>query len=97
MRGTDSGPRTPGVPGHRALMPRASRLEVALQAINEGALAGFFTKPAIGWSWPSDQNSVASASLMLEARRLLRVTRKQAATLEHLERHHRYRAVRRDQ
>ena len=73
----------------RFMLTGKATLEVALQAINEGAISRFFTKPCN----PLDlaitiKQALHQRALMLEAKRLLQVTRKQAATLEHLERHH---------
>jgi two-component system, probable response regulator PhcQ len=73
----------------RFMLTGKATLEVALQAINEGAISRFFTKPCN----PSElaltiKQALQQRDLMLEAKRLLRVTRKQAATIENLERHH---------
>ena len=83
----------------RFMLTGKPTLEVALQAINEGAISRFFTKPCNPLELAiSIKQALHQRALMLEARRLLRVTRKQAATLEHLERHHPGIAqVRRDQ
>ena len=73
----------------RFMLTGKATLAVALQAINEGAISRFFTKPCNPLELTiSIKQALHQRALILEARRLLHVTRKQAATLEHLERHH---------
>src|SRR5262249_18374660 len=73
----------------RFMLTGKATLAVALQAINEGAISRFFTKPCNPLELTiSIKQAMHQRALILEARRLLHVTRKQAATLEHLERHH---------
>jgi len=73
----------------RFMLTGKATLEVALQAINEGAISRFLSKPCN----PLDlaitiKQALHQLALMLEARRLLGVTRKQSATIEDLERNH---------
>ena len=83
----------------RFMLTGKPTLEVALQAINAGAISRFFTKPCNPLELAiTIKEALHQRALMLEDRHLLRVTRKQAATIKHLERHHPGIAqVRRDQ
>lgn len=71
----------------RFILTGQATLDVAIQAINEGAISRFFTKPCN----PVDlivtiRQSVQQKDLMTEAMRLMRVVKRQTVTLESLER-----------
>ncbi len=70
----------------RFMLTGKATLEVAIQAINEGAISRFFTKPCN----PVDlavtiRQTLQQRELMVEARRLLHTVKRQSATLEDLE------------
>ncbi|MBN1866719.1 response regulator [Candidatus Sumerlaeota bacterium] len=70
----------------RFIMTGQATLEVAIEAINEGAITRFFTKP---WN-PVDlvvslRQALEQKDLMDRARRLLEASRKQSAVIERIE------------
>lgn len=71
----------------RYILTGQATLDVAIQAINEGAISRFFTKPCN----PVDlivtmRQALQQKDLMAEAMRLIRVVKRQTVTLESLER-----------
>ena len=71
----------------RFILTGQATLDVAIQAINEGAISRFFTKPCN----PVDltvtiRQALQQKDLMTEARRLMQVVKRQTVTLESLER-----------
>lgn len=70
----------------RFMLTGRATLEVALEAINEGAVTRFFTKPCNHIELAvAIRNSLRQKDLMAEAMRLLRTVREQSEFLENLE------------
>lgn len=71
----------------RFMLTGKATLEVAVEAINSGAISRFFTKPANTTDLAvTILHALQHKDLLCEARRLLRATRNQAAIIEGLER-----------
>ena len=70
----------------RFILTGKATLEVAIQAINEGAVSRFFTKPYNNKDLAiTIRQALQHKELMVEAQRLLRTVRHQIGTLEQLE------------
>jgi DNA-binding NtrC family response regulator len=71
----------------RFMLTGRPSLDVAIQAINEGAISRFFTKPADDFDLlVSIRQALQHRALMVEAFRLLKLYKAQQAVLESLER-----------
>lgn len=72
----------------RFILTGHATLDIAISAINEGAVSHFFTKPCNDTDLIiTIRQALQQKDLMLEARRLLQRVRQQSSLLQELERH----------
>ena len=71
----------------RFMLTGKATMDVVIQAINEGAISRFFTKPCNNIDLAiAIRQAIQQKELLVAAKQLLRAVRQQSAALEHLER-----------